>query len=154
MWWPAPSRHPLIHALALVPKTGRGAVAWVAFVSLTASLLNWGLSLVFGGLLVKALARRTDIRMDYRAAGAAVYLGLGAVWALGISSSAAQLQANPASLPPGILAITGVIPFTQTIFMWQSGVMLAVLMVISIVVAYMTAPGEKRRVMPPSARSI
>ena len=133
----------LIKALARVPKTGRGAVAWVAFVALSASLLNWGLSLVFGGLLVKELARRTDIKMDYRAAGAAVYLGLGAVWALGISSSAAQLQANPASLPPGILAITGVIPFTQTIFLWQSGVMLGVLMVISIVVAYMTAPGEK-----------
>ncbi|MEG0202033.1 MAG: TIGR00366 family protein, partial [Comamonas sp.] len=133
----------LIQSLARVPGNGRQAVAWVAFVSLTASLLNWGLSLVFGGLLVKALARRTDIKMDYRAAGAAVYLGLGAVWALGISSSAAQLQANAASLPPGILAITGVIPFTQTIFLWQSGVLLGVLMVISIVVAYMTAPGEK-----------
>jgi short-chain fatty acids transporter len=141
MWWPARPGI-CIKALARVPKTGRGAVAWVAFVA-RASLLNWGLSLVFGGLLVKELARRTDIKMDYRAAGAAVYLGLGAVWALGISSSAAQLQANPASLPPGILAITGVIPFTQTIFLWQSGVMLGVLMVISIVVAYMTAPGEK-----------
>jgi short-chain fatty acids transporter len=60
-------------------------------------------------LLVRALARRTDLRMDYRAAGAAAYLGLGAVWALGLSSSAAQLQANPASLPPSILSITGVI---------------------------------------------
>ncbi|RDI14062.1 short-chain fatty acid transporter [Comamonas sp. AG1104] len=133
----------LIETLARVPKTGRQAVAWVAFVSMTASLLNWGLSLVFGGLLVKALARRSDIRMDYRAAGAAAYLGLGAVWALGISSSAAQLQANAASLPAGILAITGVIPFTQTIFMWQSGVMLAVLMLVSIVVAYVTAPSDK-----------
>ncbi|WP_183145703.1 TIGR00366 family protein, partial [Pseudomonas savastanoi] len=101
----------------------------------------WGLSLVFGGLLVRALARRTDLRMDYRAAGAAAYLGLGAVWALGLSSSAAQLQANPASLPPSILAITGVIPFTETIFLWQSGVMLAALVVISLIVAYATAPG-------------
>lgn len=29
------------------------------------------------------------------------------MWALGLSSSAAQLQANPASLPPSILAISG-----------------------------------------------
>ncbi|KPW05973.1 Short chain fatty acid transporter, partial [Pseudomonas syringae pv. aceris] len=65
----------------------------------------------------------------------------GAVWALGLSSSAAQLQANPASLPPSILAITGVIPFTETIFLWQSGVMLAALVVISLIVAYATAPG-------------
>jgi len=106
-----------------------------------ASLLNWGLSLVFGGMLVKAMARRSELKMDYRAAGAAAYLGLGAVWALGLSSSAAQLQANPASLPPSILAITGVIPFTQTIFLWQSGVMLLALVVLSIVIAYVTAPG-------------
>jgi short-chain fatty acids transporter len=34
--------------------------------------------------------------MDYRAAAAAAYPGLGATWALGLSSSAAQLHANPA----------------------------------------------------------
>ncbi|WP_426199073.1 short-chain fatty acid transporter [Pseudomonas sp. DC3200b2] len=131
----------LIAALARVPRNGRSAVAWVALVSMLASLLNWGLSLVFAGLLVRALARREELRMDYRAAGAAAYLGLGAVWALGLSSSAAQLQANPASLPPSILAITGVIPFTQTIFLWQSGVLLLALVVVSLIVAYVTAPG-------------
>ncbi|RMQ42633.1 Short-chain fatty acid transporter [Pseudomonas cichorii] len=131
----------LIDRLARIPSNGRSAVAWVALISMLASLLNWGLSLVFGGLLVRALARRADLRMDYRAAGAAAYLGLGAVWALGLSSSAAQLQANPGSLPPSILAITGVIPFTETIFLWQSGVMLAALVVISLIVAYATAPG-------------
>ncbi|HAB03732.1 MAG TPA: Short chain fatty acid transporter, partial [Pseudomonas sp.] len=85
----------LIDRLARIPSNGRSAVCWVALISMLASLLNWGLSLVFGGLLVRALARRTDLKMDYRAAGAAAYLGLGAVWALGLSSSAAQLQANP-----------------------------------------------------------
>jgi len=142
----------LIEALAKVPGNGRSAVAWVALISMVASLLNWGLSLVFGGLLVKALARRTDLKMDYRAAGAAAYLGLGAVWALGISSSAAQLQANPASLPPSILAITGVIPFTETIFLWQSGVMLLALVLISLVIAYVTAPGASRPACPPASR--
>lgn len=133
----------LIDKLAQVPKNGRQAVCWVALISMVASLLNWGLSLVFGGLLVRALARRTHLRMDYRAAGAAAYLGLGAVWALGLSSSAAQLQANPASLPPSILAITGVIPFTETLFLWQSGVLLAALVVVSLIVAYATAPGPQ-----------
>ncbi|WP_414058513.1 short-chain fatty acid transporter [Pseudomonas sp. HR96] len=131
----------LIDCLARLPKNGRSAVAWVALISMLASLLNWGLSLVFGGLLVRALARRVELKMDYRAAGAAAYLGLGAVWALGLSSSAAQLQANPASLPPSILAITGVIPFTQTIFLWQSGVLLAILVIASLLIAYATAPG-------------
>ncbi|MBA1246703.1 short-chain fatty acid transporter [Pseudomonas luteola] len=132
----------LIDWLARIPRNGRSAVCWVALISMLASLLNWGLSLVFGGLLVRALARRVDLKMDYRAAGAAAYLGLGAVWALGLSSSAAQLQANPGSLPPSVLAITGVIPFTETIFLWQSGVMLLALIVLSLIIAYATAPGE------------
>jgi len=106
-----------------------------------ASLLNWGFSLIVGGLLVRSLAERRELHMDYRAAGAAAYLGLGATWALGLSSSAAQLQANPASIPKPLLAITGVIPFTETIFMWQSFVIAAVLIVISIVIAVWSAPG-------------
>src|SRR5512138_3704516 len=85
----------LIRAFAAWPSTGAGAVGLVAAVSIVASLLNWGLSLIFGGLLVRALAQRTELQMDYRAAAGAAYLGLGATWAMGLSSSAAQLQANP-----------------------------------------------------------
>jgi short-chain fatty acids transporter len=131
----------LIERLARVPKSGRGAVAFVAVVSMLSSLLSWGFSLVFAGLLVRALARRAELQMDYRAAGAAAYLGLGAVWAMGLSSSAAQLQANPASMPPGLIEITGVLPFTQTILLWQSIALTAVLIVVSVLVAYWTAPG-------------
>jgi len=132
-----------IDLLARVPKSGRGAICYVALVSMLASLLSWGFSLVFGGLLVRALARRTDLRMDYRAAGAAAYLGLGAIWAMGLSSSAAQLQANPASMPPGLLAITGVLPFTSTLFLWQSLALTACLIVASLLVCWFTAPTER-----------
>jgi short-chain fatty acids transporter len=134
----------LIDALAGVPRTGRGAVAYVALVSMLTSLLNWALSLVLAGLLVRSLARRRDLKMDYRAAGAAAYLGLGSVWALGISSSAAQLQANATSLPKPILAITGVIPFSETIFTWQSMLMAAILLLVSLALAYASAPAEQR----------
>jgi short-chain fatty acids transporter len=78
--------------------------------------------------------------MDFRAAAAAAYLGLGATWALGLSSSAAMLQANPASLPKAISDITGVIPFTETIFLWQSMVMALILMVVCVVTSYFSAP--------------
>jgi short-chain fatty acids transporter len=129
-----------IDVLARVPRSGRGAVCYVGLVSMLASLLSWGFSLVFGGLLVRALARREELRMDYRAAGAAAYLGLGAVWAMGLSSSAAQLQANPKSMPPGLLNITGVLPFSQTIFLWQSIVLTAVLIAVSLLICWFTAP--------------
>src|SRR6202012_1104697 len=104
-------------------------------VSIGTSLLNWAISLVFSGLLVRALARRTDLRMDYRAAGAAAYLGMGATWALGLSSAASPLQANPDSLPKTLLAIPGVIPFSETIFLPQSMLMVAVLLIASLLIA-------------------
>ncbi|WP_408951436.1 short-chain fatty acid transporter [Lysobacter sp. Hz 25] len=143
----APAVARVIDALARVPRSGRGAICYVGLISMLTSLLSWGFSLVFGGLLVRALARREDLDMDYRAAGAAAYLGLGAVWAMGLSSSAAQLQANPASMPPALLAITGVIPFSETILLWQSIALTAVLIAVSLVVCFVTAPrgGSVRR---------
>jgi short-chain fatty acids transporter len=141
----APARR-LIGWLADLPSNGRSAVGLVAVVSMLASLLNWGLSLILGGLLVLALAARQELRMDYRAGAAAAYLGLGATWAMGLSSSAAQLQANAASLPKTLLPITGVIPFSETIFLWQSVVITAVLLMVSGVIAVWSAPGPNTAV--------
>jgi short-chain fatty acids transporter len=142
----SPPAGKLINWLAKIPKTERSAIAYVALFTILASLLNWALSLVFGGLYVRALARRMDLRVDYRAAGAAGYLGLGATWALGLSSSAAQLQANAESIPKSLMPITGVIPFSQTIFLPQSLFMLAVLIVVSVAIAYWSAPTRERAV--------
>lgn len=130
----------LTHRLAERPRTGKGAVLLVAVFSMLLSLLHWGLSLILASLLVRALARRSDLLMDYRAAGAAAYLGAGSVWAMGLSSSAAQLQANPSSMPPSLLAITGVIPFNETIFLWQSLALTVVLTIVSAWIAWRSAP--------------
>ena len=132
----------LIVALARVPKTGRGAVAMIALFSMLTSLISWGLSLIFSGLLTREMARRVK-GMDYRAAGAASYLGLGATWALGLSSSAAMLMATKSSIPPALFAVSGLIPLRQTLFLWQSITMAAVLVVVSVVIAYLSAPSEK-----------
>ena len=130
----------LTRALAAIPTTARGAVAFVAAFAMLSSLISWGLSLIFTGLLVREICAR--VKADYRAIGAAAYLGLGSVWALGLSSSAALLQATKSSIPASLLPITGVIPLTQTIFLWQNMVMAAVLIVISVVVAWASAPSE------------
>lgn len=140
----SPPAGKLINWLAKIPKTERSAIAYIAFFTIVASLFNWAFSLVFGGLYVRALARRHDLRMDYRAAGAAAYLGLGATWALGLSSSAAQLQANIESIPKTLLPITGVIPFRDTIFLPQSLFMVTVLTIVSILIAYYSAPTKER----------
>lgn len=136
----------LIERIAAMPRSGRSAIAFIAALTMLVSLFSWAISLIFSGLLVKAIARRTCLRMDYRAAGAAAYLGLGSTWALGISSSAAQLQANAGSIPKPLLHITGVIPFTETIFLWQSGVIVITLIVLSTLIAYWSAPFGVRAV--------
>jgi short-chain fatty acids transporter len=129
-----------IARLAEIPKTGRGAVAFTAFFAMATSLLSWGLSLIFTGLLVRELTRRVD-RLDYRAVAAAAYLGLGSVWAFGLSSSAALLQATPSSIPPSLLPVTGVLPLSQTIFLWPSIVSACLLIAVSVAIAYFSAPG-------------
>ena len=130
----------LIQKMAQIPTSGRNAIVMVATVSLCISLINWAMSTVLTALLVIALAKRKELNMDYRAAAAAAIIGMGATWALGISSSAAQLQANKASLPEPIYNLTGVIPFTETIFLPQSMIMTGVLIIVSIAIAFWSAP--------------
>ncbi|WP_343579202.1 TIGR00366 family protein [Acinetobacter sp.] len=130
----------LIQMMARIPHSGRSAIVLVATTSLLISLVNWAVSTILTALLVIALAKRKELNMDYRAAAAAAIIGMGATWALGISSSAAQLQANKASLPESIYNLTGVIPFTETIFLWQSMLMTLILVIVSIAIAYWSAP--------------
>lgn len=130
----------LIQAMAKIPSNGRNAIVMIATVSLCVSLINWAMSTVLTALLVIALAKRKELNMDYRAAAAAAIIGMGATWALGISSSAAQLQANKASLPDSLYQLTGVIPFTETIFLPQSMIMTGVLIIASIAISFWSAP--------------
>src|SRR6202007_616822 len=128
-----------IRALAKVPKSGRSAIALIALFSMLTSLISWGLSLIFSGLLARQMAVRVK-GMDYRAAGAAAYLGLGAVWALGLSSSAAMMMATKGAIPPALFLISGLIPLTPTVFLWQSIVTALVRIAVSVLVAYFSAP--------------
>ena len=136
----SPPVYRIVQAIAGIPKGPRSAVATIALFTVVSSLLSWGFSLVFGGLLAREVVRRVP-QTDYRAAGAAGYLGLGSVWALGLSSSAALLMATKGSIPATLLPISGVLPLANTIFLWQSMVIAGILVALSVLVAYLTAPG-------------
>lgn len=138
----SPPVRKLINALAAVPKTPKGAVAYVGFMAMAASLLSWGFSMIFAGILIREISKRVD-GVDYRAMGAAGYLGLGSVWALGLSSSAALLMATKASIPAGLYKISGEIPLEMTLFTWQNLVMIIVLMVLSVWICYVSAPSAQ-----------
>jgi short-chain fatty acids transporter len=131
----------VIRRLAAVPRTGRGAAAYVGLFSMLASLISWSFSLIFSALLAREVARRVQ-GSDYRALGAAAYLGVGSVWALGLSSSAALIMAAPASLPDSIESISGVIPLDQTLGLWQSMLVAALLIIVSMALAFYSAPGS------------
>lgn len=128
-----------IRAIAGIPNNPRSAVALIALFAALSSLLSWGLSLIFGGMLAKEMAQRVK-GLDYRAAGAAGYVGLGTVSMLGLSSSPAMLMATKGSIPPALFNISGLIPLTQTLFLWQSGVTIVILVITSTLIAWLSAP--------------
>ena len=116
----APPVYAVIQRVARLPKSGKGAVALVGLFSMLSSLLSWSFSLIFSGLLAREVAHRVR-GTDYRAIGAAAYLGVGSIWALGLSSSAALIMAAPSSLPRSIAQVSGTIPLRQKPHSkWQS----------------------------------
>ncbi|MBL9042534.1 MAG: short-chain fatty acid transporter [Myxococcales bacterium] len=124
-------------------RTARGAVAQVALLAMLSSWLNWGFSLVFSAMLARAVARRFAERgqkVDYRALAAASFLGLGSIWAQGLSGSAALQMATPGALPPGLHGHG--IPLSQTIFLWQSLLSVVIEVLVVTLLMWLIAPSE------------
>jgi len=140
----------VIRAIAGWPQTPRGAVALVAFFAMASSWFNWGFSLIFSAVLAREVARRVP-RVDYRALAAASFLGLGSIWAQGLSGSAALQMATPGALQPQIRDIVaggvlpdGLISFTHTIFLWQSLVSVLIEIIIVTLVMWLATPPAGR----------
>jgi short-chain fatty acids transporter len=146
----APMNH-LIRALAAWPSSPKAAVAMVTFFAMASSWINWGFSLVFSAVLAQEIARRHD-EVDYRALAAASFLGLGSIWAQGLSGSAALQMATPGALQQpirDIIAAGGIVPdgiisFRHTVFLWQSFVSVGVEMVVVTLVMWLATPPAGR----------
>ena len=141
----------VIRSLAAWPTTPRGAVAMVTVFALGTSWLNWGFSLVFSAVLAREVARRVE-GVDYRALAAASFLGLGSIWAQGLSGSAALQMASAGALQPQIRDIVaanglvpgGIISMRHTIFLWQSLVSVFVEIVVVTTVMWLATPPAGR----------
>ncbi len=149
------SSRPVYRAIGFIadraPHGPRGAVATVALFAMVSSWFNWGFSLIFSAVLAKELARRTR-GVDYRALAAAAFLGLGSVWAQGLSGSAALQMATAGALPKAVRDIVahggaiadGIVRFDHTIFLWQSFVAVAIEIVVVTAVMALAAPRGSR----------
>src|SRR5229473_809554 len=141
----------VIRRVAAWPTTPRNAVALVAFFAMASSWFNWGFSLIFSAVLAKEIARRVE-GVDYRALAAASYLGIGSVWAQGLSGSAALQMATPGALQPQIREIVshgglvpgGIINFGHTIFLWQSLLSVPIEIVVVTTVMWLATPPAGR----------
>jgi len=137
----------VIRAAASWPRTPKSAVALVTVFALVSSWFNWGFSLIFSAVLAREIARRVE-GVDYRALAAASFLGLGSIWAQGLSGSAALQMATPGALQPQIrdivshggLVAGGLIPFRHTIFLWQSLLSVPIEIVVVTAVMWLATP--------------
>jgi short-chain fatty acids transporter len=147
-----------IDGLASMPRSNRQATVFVAVASMASSWFNWGFGLLFAAFLARSVARKVP-GVDYRTLCATTLLGLGTVWAQGLSGSAALQMATPGMLPPAIRAIVagkdatgativpdGILPLSHTIFLWQSFASVAIeILVVAALVWLITPTGNAVR---------
>jgi len=141
----------VIRTIAAWPQTPKSAVALVTLIAMATSWFNWGFSLIFSAVLAREVARRVA-GVDYRALAAASFLGLGSIWAQGLSGSAALQMATPGALQQPIRDIVaaggtvpgGIISFTHTIFLWQSFAAVGIEMIVVVIVMWLATPPAGR----------
>jgi short-chain fatty acids transporter len=120
----------MLNGLAGIPKSPKGAIALMAFVSMALAWVNWGLSIVGSAVFVRFMVKKQK-GVDYRLLVASAYLGLGTFWHSGLSASAPLLVATPKHF---LEKDMGIIPITETIFHpFNLLLALAVLVVMTIV---------------------
>jgi len=103
-----------LRRIAGAARGTRSAVVLVSLTAMGAALLNWGLGLIVGATLARAVARDArarGVRVHYPLVVAAGYTGL-LVWHGGFSGSAPLSVASPEH---PLERLTGVLPITTTL---------------------------------------
>lgn len=137
-----------LERIASIPKTARQGAAMVSVVACVLALLNWGLGLIGGALLARAVGRSLDKRgipAHYPVLVAAGYMGL-MVWHGGLSGTAPTKVTTVAELndvlPDGI----AIAPITldETLFSFSNLIVTGGLVVLAAVLLAMLMPKAER----------
>jgi len=142
--------HPLIYRglgrLASMPKDTKSAAALAAFVSLICAWINWGLSLIVGAVLARAIGiefYRKGRPLHYPVVCAAAYAGLGLNWHWGLSASAPLLSNTPGHFLAGVYKeVFGreLIPLNETIFHPYTLINMIIIIVSGVIIFWALAP--------------
>ncbi len=147
-----------IDRVAGIPRSTATAAAMVAFVAVLTGLVNWGLALVVGALLARAVGRsleRRGIPCHYPLVAAAGYLGL-LVWHGGFSGSAPlnMTRAGEAAkiLPAEIVAEHAAegIPLSETLLSPMNLFVAVGLLVIAPLICLFLSPVDRDQIRTPS----
>ncbi len=152
----------LIGAIADLPTSTATAAALVAFVAVFTGLVNWGLALVVGALLARAVGRsleRRGIPCHYPLLVAAGYLGL-LVWHGGFSGSAplkmTTARAAADILPAELVAehAANGVPLTETLLSPLNLFVSLGLLLIAPIVCMLLAPVDPAAMKGPMSLGI
>lgn len=91
----------LLERIAALPSSQFAAVAFTAFIAMSASLISWALGLIVGATMAKRVGyemKHKGIEVHYPLLVAAAYTSLMA-YGHGLTSSAALIMADPALIP-------------------------------------------------------
>jgi len=142
--------HPLIYRglsrLASMPKDTKSAAALAAFVSLICAWINWGLSLIVGAVLARAIGiefYRKNRPLNYPAVCAAAYAGLGLNWHWGLSASAPLLSNTPKHFLAGVFKeVLGreLVPLNETIFHPYTLINMIIIIISGVIIFWALAP--------------
>lgn len=142
----------LIDAITLPCTNTANTALIVTFATISVSLFNWGLGLIFGAILARKIGekfRQENKPLNYGLIGAAAYSGL-MVWHGGISGSAPIKAAEENSIPKLVEGIDGIdlttlpskIDYSETVFSWMN--MTVALMLLILIPLLMYFVGKRK----------
>ena len=143
----SPPARRLVGRLADLPRGPRSAAALAAFVSVSLSLVHWGLGLVVGALLAREIGRsalRRGVAIHYPVVVAGAYAGF-LSWHGGLSGSAPLTVATPGHF---LEAEIGIIPVARTLGSAGNLLLGALLIVFVPLLAAAMAPRAGGRAAP------
>lgn len=141
----APPVQRALRWLADRPRSAKGAVAMTAVTAGLLGFLHWGMALVVGAFLTKAMAhsaKRRGLKAHFPLIAAAAYGGM-VISQTGLSSSAALLVNTPGHF---LEEKIGLLPLSETIFQPYSLVFVALTLLVTPLLLSSLHPSRRRAV--------